>query len=200
MGYQPHVAIVFGVRCMTRALESLPPAAQLLQRRKALACLDAILCADWESRYYSFNARRAPNEQMASMRNGCGDEWYSTALQAAVPSTMPRFSTQAAFSWQHTTFVYVAETLHATPHRLYGKTCIDAFENGAVEFLVHLTGNTERYVAHAAEYFEAKIDLALVEHVFALKPLTAELVTALGSERSLDELANDVNEIDYPMT
>jgi hypothetical protein len=40
----------------------------------------------------------------------------------------------------------------------------------------------------------------LVEHIFALKPLTAELIAALGCERTLDELADDLKEIDYPMT
>jgi hypothetical protein len=34
--------------------------------------------------------------------------------------------------------------------------------------------------------------------VFALKPLTDELIAALGCERLLDELAEDLQEIDYP--
>lgn len=210
------------------ALESLPRAAQLLQRSKALACLDAILCAEWEHRYYSFNAQWGPNEQMASMRNGCGDEWfmlfdaqgrvglkgfahesdvwaqgraaYSAALQSAVPSTLHGFATEPAFRWDCTTFAYVATTPHAAPQRVHATPAIDALDNGAEVLLQHLTGNAASYVVYVAEYFELRVDVALVEHVFALKPLTDELVAALGSERTLAELADDLKEIDYPMT
>ncbi|MER6115866.1 hypothetical protein [Streptomyces sp. NPDC001743] len=44
--------------------------------------LDAILSPDWESRSYSFNAGWADGEEMASMRNGSGDE-YSIVFSAA---------------------------------------------------------------------------------------------------------------------
>ena len=30
---------------------------------------------EWEGRYYSFDSEWGPGEQMASMRNGSGDEW-----------------------------------------------------------------------------------------------------------------------------
>jgi len=39
--------------------------------------LDAILCPEWQFRYYSFNAGWAPGEQMGSMRNGSGDELFA---------------------------------------------------------------------------------------------------------------------------
>ncbi|HET9657035.1 MAG TPA: hypothetical protein VFP72_16910 [Kineosporiaceae bacterium] len=47
-----------------------------------MAMLDAILCPEWESRYYSFDARWAPGEELASMRNGSGDV-YSIVFSAA---------------------------------------------------------------------------------------------------------------------
>lgn len=37
--------------------------------------LDAIMSPEWEDRYFSFDSRWAPDEEMASMRNGSGDEW-----------------------------------------------------------------------------------------------------------------------------
>ncbi|MDG4837006.1 hypothetical protein O7631_10805 [Micromonospora sp. WMMD967] len=43
-------------------------------RSVALATLDAILSADWESRRYSFDVEWGPQEQLGSMRNGSGDE------------------------------------------------------------------------------------------------------------------------------
>ncbi len=44
--------------------------------------LDAILSPEWESRYYSFNAGWSAGQEMASMRNGSGDE-YSIVFSAA---------------------------------------------------------------------------------------------------------------------
>ncbi|MFK0151550.1 hypothetical protein ACIQVL_33440 [Streptomyces sp. NPDC090499] len=60
----------------------LPSIADLRDLSRSLAMLDAILSPDWEGRYYSFNADWADGEEMASMRNGSGDEYsivFSTA-------------------------------------------------------------------------------------------------------------------------
>ncbi|MFI6846326.1 hypothetical protein OG535_01575 [Kitasatospora sp. NBC_00085] len=60
----------------------LPSIADLRDQCRSLAMLDAILSPDWEDRYYSFNAGWAEGEEMASMRNGSGDE-YSIVFSAA---------------------------------------------------------------------------------------------------------------------
>jgi hypothetical protein len=54
---------------------ALPDIAVLRERCRALAMLDAIMSPEWDSRYYSFDSRWAPGEQMTSMRNGSGDAW-----------------------------------------------------------------------------------------------------------------------------
>lgn len=59
-----------------------PTIADLRDLSRSLAMLDAILSPDWESRYYSFNTGWAAGEEMASMRNGSGDE-YSIVFSAA---------------------------------------------------------------------------------------------------------------------
>lgn len=60
----------------------LPSLADLRNLCRSLAMLDAILSPDREGRYYSFNAGWADGEEMASMRNGSGDE-YSIVFSAA---------------------------------------------------------------------------------------------------------------------
>ncbi|MFJ4860649.1 hypothetical protein [Streptomyces sp. NPDC088748] len=60
----------------------LPALSDLRNLCRSLAMLDAILSPDWESRYHSFNAVWAAGEEMASMRNGSGDE-YSIVFSAA---------------------------------------------------------------------------------------------------------------------
>lgn len=59
----------------------LPAITDLRDLCRSLAMLDAILSPDWESRYYSFNAGWADGEEMASKRNGSGDE-YSIVFSA----------------------------------------------------------------------------------------------------------------------
>ncbi|WP_456178909.1 hypothetical protein [Micromonospora sp. I033] len=54
---------------------ALPDIPTLQNRCRALAVLEAIMSPEWESRYYSYDAHWGPGEEMASMRNGSGDEW-----------------------------------------------------------------------------------------------------------------------------
>jgi hypothetical protein len=66
----------FDMRVNSRDLAArLPDIATLRDRSRALAMLDAIMSPEWESRYYSFTAAWADDQQMASMRNGGGDEY-----------------------------------------------------------------------------------------------------------------------------
>src|SRR5215216_4423547 len=60
----------------------LPDIATLRNLCRSLAVLEAILSPDWESRYHSFDAAWSPEEEMASMRNGSGDE-YSIVFSPA---------------------------------------------------------------------------------------------------------------------
>jgi hypothetical protein len=61
----------------TRNLNSLPDISTLKQLCKALATLDAIICREWEFRYYSYNKDwdTVAGEEYFSMRNGSGDEF-----------------------------------------------------------------------------------------------------------------------------
>ena len=61
----------------TRELSGLPDVAGLERLLQSLAMLDAIYCPEWEFRYYSFNAQWSDFEQMGSMRDGSGNEFYA---------------------------------------------------------------------------------------------------------------------------
>lgn len=60
----------------------LPSIGDLRNLCRSLAVLDTILSRDWEYRYYSFDSAWADGEEMASMRDGSGDE-YSVLFSAA---------------------------------------------------------------------------------------------------------------------
>ncbi|WP_214413187.1 hypothetical protein [Sphaerisporangium fuscum] len=53
----------------------LPDVPVLRDLCRSMAVLEAVLSPDWESRYHSFDADWGPAEEMASMRNGSGDEY-----------------------------------------------------------------------------------------------------------------------------
>ena len=55
---------------------SLLPPRELERICRGLATLDAILCPEWEHRYFSFNAAWSAGQRMGSMRNGEGDDWF----------------------------------------------------------------------------------------------------------------------------
>lgn len=55
------------------------PAIGVVRRwSQSLAVLDAIVCADWEYRYFSFDEEFGPGQALALMRNGSGDEYSIT--------------------------------------------------------------------------------------------------------------------------
>ncbi|MFD8479982.1 hypothetical protein [Kitasatospora sp. NPDC059673] len=60
-----------------RVAAALPGIAELRDHCRALAALDAILLPAWGDRCFSYDARWgvASGEEMASMRDGCGDEY-----------------------------------------------------------------------------------------------------------------------------
>ena len=113
----------------TRSPQALPDVPALRRLTKSLAMLDAILSPEWQHRYYSFNSRWSAGEQMASMRNGSGDEWFllfapwgavlkgfaheSTLandlgfperIQQSLPPVFASFLHEAAFSMHEATF------------------------------------------------------------------------------------------------
>src|SRR5262249_42601954 len=61
----------------TRDLSELPDLKGLRRALKSMATLDAILCPEWQYRYYSYNAKWSPGEEMGSMRNGSGDHFFA---------------------------------------------------------------------------------------------------------------------------
>jgi hypothetical protein len=56
----------------------LPGIAVVRRWSQSLAVLDAIMSADWEYRYFSYDEQFGPGQALASMRNGSGDEYSIT--------------------------------------------------------------------------------------------------------------------------
>lgn len=54
----------------------LPDTEILKETARRAALLDAVLMQEWEFRYYSFNSQWSQGEEMGSMRDGSGNEFY----------------------------------------------------------------------------------------------------------------------------
>jgi hypothetical protein len=208
-------------------MTNLPTIPKLIDRTKALATLDLILSPEWDSRYYSFNSRWSPEEQMASMRNGSGNEWWivfhktgwaalkglnhetawakgrkniSTSLSEAFPTALNDFATEPAFRWDETNFAYfcLSDSLGwRRANDLIDQSTL--YETGEEELLCHLVGDAQDYANFAEDYYEKPVPVEIVSAIFALQPVTSNLVAALNSETSLADISTELfDEITYP--
>jgi hypothetical protein len=210
---------------ITRMLPSIP---QLINRCRALAALDLILSPNWEGRYYSFDSHWSKNELMASMRDGCGDEWWilfdqsgwaaikglahessawsrygeklSWAIQRLIPGELKRFSTEPAFGWEATSFAYIQTAGADTWLRVNDLTDYAEEEAGELELLRHLIGGPSDYADFARDYYEVELDAQPVASIFAICPITEELVKSVNPNVSLSDIADELHsQIQYPV-
>jgi len=80
-------------------------------------------------------------------------------------------------------------------------TALDRYDtDGAHEMLGVLCDPTpaEAYGTFAFEYFEVDLDPVALEHIFALGPITDQLVRSINPSATLDDLARDLASSGYP--
>jgi hypothetical protein len=205
----------------------LPLIDQLIRRCRALAALDLIFSPDWQYRYYSFNSHWSENELMASMRDGCGDEWWivfhrdgwaalkglahespawsqhggklSLALQRAFPNEMKGFLTEPAFRWAQTSFAYFSSIGAAHWTCVNDLTDYSTEDSGGAQLLAHLLDSPAGYTAFAADYYETGVDEQIVAEIFELRPIDATIVNAVNPSISLEDISEELfDEIQYP--
>ena len=211
----------------TRNLLALPAIPALRNLTRAIATLEAIIEPDWEFRYYSFNSKWSADRQMASMRNGQGDEWFLVfAPQGAflkgfdhespmspwgndhhqiwpgvldqVPPEYSEFLREPAFSIQDTTFCVWRTMDDPSWNRGNINYPQDPDPDGSEWMLNVLDGNPETYQRWAQEYYEREIPMKAIKDCYASKPITREIVALLNPQSSLETLAKDLEEIGVP--
>ena len=65
-------------------------------------------------------------------------------------------------------------------------------------FALLVDPSPEAFQRFAEDYYEVPVDLDAVHHVYALRPLTQEVVSALNAELTLEDLAEDLAAARYP--
>jgi len=200
-----------------QALLLLPSISEVRRITQSLAMLDAILSPEWDYRYYSFNRNWAPGEEMASMRNGLGDDWFlllnsagaavkgfaheladgpslAQNIQTQVPENFSSFLNEQAFSMQNATFCYWRRTNDPSWSKVSGSPSGD----GSGDMLALLANDPSGYKEWAEDYFEAPIELDVVKALFTHQPLNDSLILALNPEADLGSTYAEALEIGYP--
>jgi len=187
--------------------------------------LDAILCPEWEYRYYSFNKNWSEGEELASMRNGSGDEWFILfgtsgavisgldhetkiandplflkEMQRQLPKVFNSFLKEPALSLERVSFCYWRQATDSAWHKVrHPERALSQSVDGSLEFLSLLIEPGSSYQQFASEYFEVSIPLEVIENIFALVPLSTVLVSSLNPSVSMQELIEFASEIGYPI-
>ena len=212
----------------------LPPIAELRALCRALAALDVVLSPDSEDRYHLYDPGWGPGEQLASKRDGAGNEFsvVFTAAGAYVrgfdhESPMSPYATDDGEPWPGV-LDSVPEVFRGcvgepafsdefgTPHvtvclwREHGDTAWrhgdiafpagDQDQDGADWLFALLTDRTpEAFREWAQDYYGEPVDLDAVRHVYAGRPLTADIVTGLNPATTLTAVADEVTATGYPI-
>lgn len=191
--------------------------------------LDAVLMPEWEYRIYSYDASWLPGHEMASLRDGQGDHVFvlfsgagailkgfahespMTPFRHTPPRVWPGvlddvpdvFSScldEPAFEMSATTFCF----WRTSTDDGWSEGDIERpggdYVDGARELLgVVASCDPRAYAEYAQEYFERDVRVDAVERVYALEPLTRELVRELSDEVSWEGLREDAVSIGYAL-
>jgi hypothetical protein len=209
----------------TATPEELPGIQDLRRLTQSIAMLDAIISPEWEYRYYSYNSKWGPEEQMASMRDGCGDNWFilfdrngaaligfaheyplakdssfAKRIQETVPAVYASFLTEPAFRMGAASFCMWRRTDDLAWNVVIPATGpVSPEEDGSAELIRIFDGQPLSYQIWAENYYERAISLPSVQAIYEHQPLTERLVANLNPELSLSQIMTEAVEIGYPL-
>jgi len=203
----------------------LPNPNLVLKKSKSLAMLDAIYCQQWDLRYFSHNSRWAKCEEMSSMRDGeggdyfilfspdgaamkggfhegglVGDERILTKAQSLIPSELKNFMSEPAFSINDASFLawFDNESMRWTK---VGAIEIGSEKDDGIKYLTEwLKSDWEFYENWASEYYETQIDKNLAKYIFDFQPFHLDIIKTISLDLDENQLIEDINEIGYPRT
>jgi hypothetical protein len=197
----------------------LPPKETLQRLCKAISLLDAIICQDWEYRYYSYNAQWGEGEEFFEMRNGQGEHLlilfrqdgcvlngfhheYMPADKAVLTRGLPAIYHEFIFG-EPVASIGTSFCIWTDPSGKW-KFNDKESENGAAELLAIFDDNPETYISWAKEYYEDSIcdgciSNESVKKIYDREPLTKEIVLSVDVNfDDWERLQEEILQIGYP--
>ena len=209
----------------TKNLDRLPEIEDFIRITQSLAALDAILSSDWEYRYYSFDSKWSDNQQMASMRDGSGDQWFSVISKQGVAllglaHESPQYTPDNPKPWVYDQLppefdknlrrepAFDSENSTLCIWRLASDskwssgitTESSLTDDGSEQLLTILEGRPNQYAEYAAEYYERTVAVELIQSVYDHKPITRMMAASINPDVVMDPLKKDLVQIGYPCT
>lgn len=183
---------------------------EITKKLKSIALLEAIVCPEWEYRYYSYNSRWGDGEEMASMRNGSGDEWFLwlkdglaaikvlchefgalkgiETIKNQFPSGYKEFISEPAFS------INESSSLWYLSNDKWVKFDVD--EEKANKLLSVFNWGPSEYKEWAEDYYEEEFSLEAIENIMSGN-LTDSDIHSLNSELTLKDVEDEIAQIGY---
>ena len=181
---------------------------------KAISVMDAILCQEWEFRYYSFYSKwhEENNERCLEMRNGSGDQMLILFSDkgCVINGFVQEYEQPNKNELTKDLPEYFYEVIHGEPVATIGTTfcfwTIDAInwqkrgkdDSGMLNIF---DVNPKTYIEWAKEYFEKEEDIPLniVEKIYIGETLTKEMVLSIVDEiEDWKQLEEDMLGIGFP--
>jgi len=188
--------------------------------------LDRIICPEWEFRYYSFDANWGAHQQLASMRDGQGDQYFCLFNQFGailkgfaheapmspwrvnppkiwpgilenVPEQFRPFLSEPAFAIEETTFC-IWRTFSDESWQI-GDIHFPSGQSpdGSADLLSQLNGIPATYQKWAEAYYDRPVNIDAVKAIYRHDPLTETIIRSLNPDLVLEDLHSDIAEIGY---
>ncbi|MER7201955.1 hypothetical protein CG723_30010 [Streptomyces sp. CB01635] len=215
------------VHDVARGLPDIPTLRDLC---RSMAMLEAVLNPDGE-RYYSYSRTWSDTDQIASMRNGSGDELDIVFAPAGAyilafdhESPMSPYADDlpwpgvvdpvpAPFRAYVDEPAFTDEDMPRVTACLWRETDDEQWRTGDIEypdnhpdpdgsgwmFRLLTDATPAAFQAFAEDYYETAVDIDVVRHVYAHRPLNRALTLRLNPEASMTTVAKEATKIGYPL-
>lgn len=204
----------------TKDFKLLPSKNSLQNICKAISVLDAIICQEWEYRYYSYNSKWGEGEEFFEMRDGSGDlmnilflekncvingfaHEFQKNQKSDLTTNLPEMYNDFIFG-EPVASLGTTFCLWTNETENWEAGLIKDYNDNSEELLAIFDGNPQTYIDWASDYFEDSyketgIPLNTVTEIYQGKILTKEMVLSLVEEiEDWKLLEEDLKEINYP--